>query len=675
MPQHSNRLANESSPYLLQHANNPINWYPWGEEAFAKAKEENKLMLISIGYSSCHWCHVMEREAFSNPEVSEFMNTHYVCVKVDREERPDVDQIYMNAIQIISRSGGWPLNCFALPDGRPVYGGTYYPVDAWLDTLKSLHFTWISEPKRVEQVADELMEGIAQTEIITSKALSESTYSETLFSLISNWQRHFDERYGGLKGAPKFAMPESLRFLFSYAWAYSDAHVLAHVENTLQKMALSGIYDHLGGGFFRYSVDEMWHVPHFEKMLYDNALMISLYSQVYKPFKRPMYKHVVYKTIEFMERELLSPQGGFYSAIDADSQGVEGYFYTFTKAEFDKILLDDAELGAMLFGVTASGNVNGRNALRVAATAKDASCVLRVDEESLGQRVEPIKQKLYDYRSTKVRPIIDDKQLASWNALAISGLVDAYMVFHEPHFLELALGTVRFIEEHLAFGNSSLYRVYCKEKKSVNAFLDDYAYLIDAYIKLYQATFDEVWLQKAHAYTQQVIKQFHCFKSGMFYYSNKETSDTIIRKMELVDGVLPSSGAVMAHNLLTLSVYFVNDDYYQMAKQMGANIINQVAHGGPYVYKWAHLLLNFELTPAQIIASGKEGKEKLNRIMASTHRPYVVPYLFTKGSTLPIATHGTNESSVSLCMAGTCRPSDNDVDKIIGILNKERLYK
>lgn len=675
MPQHTNRLANESSPYLLQHAHNPIDWYPWGDEAFAKAQEENKLMLISIGYSSCHWCHVMEREAFSNPEVAEFMNTHYVCVKVDREERPDVDQIYMNAVQIISRSGGWPLNCLTLPDGRPVFCGTYFPTNNWLDILKSLHFTWMSEPKRVEQVAQELMEGIAQTEIITTKTETDLLGSETLFSLIANWQRHFDERYGGLKGSPKFAMPESIRFLLQYAWTYSDQHILHHVQNTLQKIAISGIYDQLGDGFFRYSVDEMWHVPHFEKMLYDNALMLNLYSEGYKHFKSSMYKYLVYQTVEFMERELLSPQGGFYSAIDAESDGVEGLYYTFTKVETDRILGQDAELGAMLFGITASGNIEGRNAIRIASTVKDASCVFRMDEESIGQKVEPIKQKLLEFRSQRVRPAIDDKQLTSWNALAISGLIDAYWAFDDNRFLELALKVTNFIQTHLLKDDQQLFRVYCKGKTTIPGFLDDYAFLTEVFIKLYKATFDEVWLLKANALTEHVIKQFHCLQSGMFYYSDKQTTDTIIRKMELVDGVLPSSGAVMAHNLVELSVYFNNDEYAQLAAQMQQNIIEQVAHGGPYVYKWASLLLYSDLSPAQVIASGTWGEEKLKAILSATQRPHILPYLFTKDSKIPLREVSVGEEQISICSQGVCKPMYDNVEEVINSLNEERLYK
>lgn len=675
MSQPLNRLSKESSPYLLQHASNPVDWYPWGDEAFEKARQENKLMLISVGYSSCHWCHVMEREAFSNVQVAEFMNSHYVCVKVDREERPDVDQIYMNAVQIITRSGGWPLNCFAMPDGRPIYGGTYFPAEAWLDILKSLHFTWMSEPKRVDQVADELMQGILQTEIITKRSESKSSYTDTLLALIANWQKFFDDRYGGLRGAPKFPMPESLRFLMHYAWSYSNIDVSNHVAFTLRKISQGGIYDHLGGGFFRYSVDEMWHVPHFEKMLYDNAQMVSLYAHAYKYFNDDSFKDIVYQTVAFLKREMLSPEGGFYSAIDADSEGEEGRFYTFLKDEVNETLAEDAEMFSVLYGVSASGNLDGRNVLRSASTPKEAASVFGVDLKHAILKQTQLKQVMLKYRNSRVRPSTDDKQILSWNALAIKGLIDAYTTFKDETFLDLAIQTTGFIEKHLVNGNGSLSRVYCKGKVSVAAFLDDYAFLIDAYILLYQATYDERWMLKAKTYTDYVIAHFYCEKSGMFYYSNIKYGDTIVRKMELRDGVIPSSGAVMAHNLQTLSAYFLNDVYADMAQQMGANISGQVEHGGPYIYKWAGLLLNFELGPAQVLSSGDKGKSMLNRVLAATHRPNVLPYLKSVKSEIPISKFTTNDNMIKLCVGSTCRIPTNSEDQVISEINETRLYE
>ncbi len=674
MSQPLNRLAQESSPYLLQHASNPIDWYPWGDEAITKAKQENKLMLISIGYSSCHWCHVMEREAFTNKEVADFMNSHYVCVKVDREERPDIDQIYMNAIQIITRSGGWPLNCFTLPDGRPVYGGTYFPAEAWLDILKSLHFTWMSEPKRVLEVADELTDGISKTEIITTKSEPKSSYGNSLLTLVANWQKHFDERYGGLKGAPKFAMPESLKFLMHYGWSYADDEVLKYVDFSLGKMAKGGVYDHLGGGFFRYSVDEMWHVPHFEKMLYDNAQMLSLYANAYKLYQKEQYKDIVYQTVDFLEREMLSPEGGFFSAIDADSEGEEGRYYTFTKDEVDEVLGSDAELFSILYGVSASGNIDGRNALRIASTENEAACVIGADVDYVKQKLNEFNQTMLKYRDARIRPSTDDKQILAWNALAIRGLVDAYIAFADDKFINLALKSISFIESYLVKDHGTLNRIYCKGKASVDAFLDDYAFLIDAYIALYQSTFDEKWIAKAKLYTDFVIANFFCKESGMFYFTSSTHKDNIVRKMELTDRVIPSSGAVMAHNLSILSNYYLDEEYESMAKQMGANISNQVERGGPYIYKWASLLLNFELGSAQIVSSGDIGKEMLKQVLQVTSRPNTLAFNSLANSEIPLSKYEVELNKVKICIGNTCQLPSSSISEIAAKINEQRLH-
>ena len=497
-------------------------------------------MLISVGYSSCHWCHVMEKQAFSNPEVAEFMNNHYVCVKVDREERPDVDQIYMNAVQIITRSGGWPLNCFTLPDGRPVFGGTYFKPEAWLDILKSLHFTWMSEPKRVLDVADELTNGIANSEIIRGKVANKKFSPETLVNFVKGWSKYFDSRYGANKGAPKFPMPGSLQFLLDYAWAFNDDAVKDHVRLTLNKMANGGIYDHLGGGFFRYSVDEHWQVPHFEKMLYDNAQLISLYSNAYRHFGDENYRNIVYQTIDFLRREMRSPEGGFYSAIDADSEGEEGKFYTFSKADIDTILGPDAELFSVVFGVSASGNHLDKNVLRIAASINETACLLGLAIEEVVEKIKISKGKLFNARATRIRPITDDKLLVSWNAQTISSLVDAYLVFGDKRFLTDAITCVNFIDNELTAPDGSLYRVHCKGKPSISAFFDDYTFLIEAYINLYKASYNEEWLVKANDMLEFTKKKFFCDESGMFYYTSDEHDNIIVRKMELTDGVIPS---------------------------------------------------------------------------------------------------------------------------------------
>lgn len=667
-----NRLSSETSPYLLQHASNPVNWYPWGDEAFAKAKEENKLMLVSIGYSSCHWCHVMEKQAFSSSEVAEFMNNHYVCVKVDREERPDVDQIYMNAVQIITRSGGWPLNCFALPDGRPVFGGTYFQTEAWLDILKSLHFTWMSEPKRVLEVAEELTNGVSNTEIIREKVNINKFSSDTIINFVKGWSKYFDTRYGANKGAPKFPMPGSLQFLLDFAWAFNDDSVKEHVKLTLNKMANGGIYDHLGGGFFRYSVDDHWQVPHFEKMLYDNAQLVSLYSNAYRHFGDENYRSIVYQSIDFLRRELRSPDGGFFSAIDADSEGEEGKFYTFSKTEIDNILGPDAELFSIVYGMSASGNHIGKNVLRVAASINETACLLALSVDEVLERIKVCKTKLFNARATRIRPITDDKILVSWNALAITALVDAYLAFGDKRFLSDALTCVNFIENELMGTDGSLLRVHCKGKPSVSAFFDDYSFLIEAYLELYRATFNEEWVVKANKTLEFTKNKFFCDESGMFYYTSDEHDNIIVRKMELTDGVIPSSGAVMAENLMRLGVYYRNEGYLAMAYQMVSNLYSQFQKGGPYVYRWASSYLMHLLEPAELFASGDMAIETLKGILNKTNHPFIVPVQFIENSRLPIAKYAIEPNTIKVCLGKACQKPTDDLMEVIDTLEKAK---
>lgn len=670
-----NRLSSETSPYLLQHATNPVNWYPWGKEAFAKAEEENKLMLVSIGYSSCHWCHVMEKEAFSNSEVAEFMNNHFVCVKVDREERPDVDQIYMNAIQIITRSGGWPLNCFTLPNGKPVFGGTYFPTEAWLDILKSLHFTWMTEPKRVIEVAEELTQGISNSEIIKKKKDINEFSADYLKSYVDDWSKHFDTRYGANKGAPKFVMPGSLQFLLDYSWAFRSDREKDHVKFTLDKVSLSGLYDQLGGGFFRYSVDEQWHVPHFEKMLYDNAQLVSLYTNAYKHFGDESYRSIVYQTIDFLRREMRASNGGFYSAIDADSEGEEGKYYTFSKADIDNFLGTDSELFSIVYGVSASGNHMGKNVLRLASSINETACLLGLAPEEVVERIKISKAKLLNARLTRVRPVTDDKQILSWNALVISALANAYLVFGDKRYISDALITAQFIDEKLANEDGSLLRIHCKDKSSIPAFFDDYSFLIQAYIALYRATYNEDWLIKANSLVKYTLKNFFCNESGMFYFTSNSQDDIIVRKMELTDGVMPSSGAVMAKNLMELGTYFRDQSYVDMAQQMTANICAQIDRGGPYIYKWASIYLKHLVESAEVIAAGKSSNDSLRSIVGKSCHPLIIPYAYNPTSKLPMAKDSAvDDDSIKLCIKKTCmKPTTNPLE-IIESIEKERPY-
>ena len=611
----------------------------------------------------------MEKESFSNADVADYMNENFVCIKVDREERPDVDQIYMNAVQIITRSGGWPLNCFALPDGRPVFGGTYFRTQQWMDILQSLHSTWITDRERVVSVAEELTKELSGTQLVKVNENDKTISSDRLKAYVENWSKYFDLRHGANKGVPKFPMPGSINFLLDFSWLFNDNSTKQHVKTTLDRMWQGGIFDHLGGGFFRYSVDERWDVPHFEKMLYDNAQLINLYASAYKHFNDEKYRDVVYQSIDFLRREMRSPEGGFYSAIDADSEGEEGKFYTFSKRDIDNLLGNNAEVFSVAYSISASGNHLGKNVIRIAASDNETACLLGLEPNQVSEKLKEARAKLFNARATRVRPITDDKQLTSWNALTISALVKAYIVFGDKRYLIDALNTMQFIEENLIGGDGSLQRVYCKGKSSIPAFLDDYALLIEAYIALYKANFDEKWLLNAQKLTKSSIEKFFDKDMGMFYYSSSIHDNLIVKKMELTDGVIPSSNAVMAGNLMELAVYFSNQEYKKMANQMLLNICEQLQKGGPYVYRWAYNYLKSLVGPAELVSKGEKAIDSFNVIERKTYHPYLIPCISNNSSTIPMSNTVVEGGGFKLCQGKTCLAAINDVGVVMERLN------
>ena len=653
-----NSLVNEVSPYLLQHSYNPVKWYPWGDEAFEIAKRENKLLLISIGYSSCHWCHVMEHESFTDLEVAEMMNSKYVCIKVDREERPDIDQIYMNAVQIITRRGGWPLNCFALPDGKPVYGGTYFPKEQWKNILDSLNETWLRDPQRVIEVAEELEQGIANSEIVYSKAdIGSKSPNESLKENIDVIKGTLDYKYGGTKGAPKFPMPGFMKLMLEYSNHSKCSEINNFVRVTLERIAEGGIYDHVGGGFFRYSVDDKWHVPHFEKMLYDNAQLIELYSLAYRVNPNPLYKKVVDATVKFITKKLQSPLGGFYSALDADCNGQEGEYYTWKKEEVDKELGYDSEIFSAAFGITPVGNWENTNVLKRCSTNEQLESIFNIPAKEIEYRLNRSLEKLYDIRNRRVPPLVDDKIITSWNGLMISALVQAYISFGDRNYLDLALLANRYIED-THFVNGKLNRISCKGKVYTEPLLDDYANYIRALIMLYNATFDKSWIDKANQLLESTIINFYDDNSGMFFYT--PTSNRLIaRKMELMDGVLPSANAVMAFNLFLLAEINPNESYKKMALQMLANIEEITKNGGVFVYAWTELFLAQSLGVAHI---GKVGKNMGDLI--EIQKGVIHPYVIYK--------HIDDEkkSEIQICYGNSCLKPEKEIGAIVNQINQ-----
>jgi len=660
-----NRLIKETSPYLLQHANNPVDWYPWGDEAFKKAEKENKLLLISIGYSSCHWCHVMEKEAFSNPEVAEYMNSHYISIKVDREERPDIDQIYMNAVQIITRRGGWPLNCFALPNGKPVFGGTYFKTEDWLNVIKNLDSAWKSEPNRIIDVANELTQSIQGSEIISFKQEISEISNQLLDNYSNRLEKLFDNRNGGITGAPKFPMPGLFEFLLEYGFHSNNDSLNNFVHQTLTKIASGGIYDHIGGGFSRYTVDENWRIPHFEKMLYDNAQLITLYSKAYRANPDETYKKIVLESIDFLISEMRSEKGGFFSSFDADSEGKEGAFYTWTKNELESILGVDAELFSVTYGVSASGNFDGTNVLYKCASNENIKELFTLDCNTIERKLAAARIKLKEARNQRVKPALDDKVILSWNAMVIDALVEAYITFEDKSYLNYAFECINYIESN-HYSSGKLMRIYCKGKLSINALLDGYAYLIKAYLALYRVTINHSWIDKAKQLIDTAIVDFYSKESGMFYYASNMQNDLIARKMDLTDGVITSSNSVMAQNLKYIGELLSDEKYISMSNQMLANIANSLENGGPYVFGWARLLLFNQLPAVQLKVASEKSIEYIHSIQKKVIHPFIFPIVSNKISS-------DNTTIVHICIGKSCYPSSSESEYYIDLINTTRI--
>lgn len=566
-----NRLINETSPYLLQHAHNPVNWYPYGEEAFAEAHRSNRPLLISIGYSACHWCHVMEHESFSKTEIADVMNRLFVCVKVDREERPDVDLLYMNAIQLLHNSGGWPLNCFALPDGSPFWGGTYFRPAQWTELLIQISDLYHNSQDELKIQASRLMEGISGQNMVEAPSGPSGIDRAFLDETYEQLSLRFDDVNGGMTGAPKFPMPGVWQFVLDYYDLSRENEALGHVLKTLKAMASGGIYDQIGGGFARYSTDAHWKVPHFEKMLYDNAQLISLYANAYRISGHKELSDIIRQTFTFAERELTSPEGAFYAALDADSEGEEGRYYVWTRDEIMKILPEYGELLSEYWGIDQEGRwENGRNILLRPLTDEVFASRQHLSEEELKQLVRMASALMLKERGERVRPGLDDKILASWNSLMIKAYADAYRVTQHHPWLDAALKAARFTAREMIQEDGSLLRTWKNGNARIAGVLNDYAYLAEAYITLYQVCFDEEWLHAAKRLTDTVLRTFGDADSPFFWFSAEGagTGHEIMRVIETTDGVEPSGNAVMSKVLLYLGHYFSDNVYISRAESM-----------------------------------------------------------------------------------------------------------
>ena len=642
----ANRLACETSPYLLQHAHNPVDWYPWGPEALARAQTAQKPIIVSIGYAACHWCHVMERESFENEQVARVMNEHFVCIKVDREERPDVDQIYMDAVQAMGVQGGWPLNVMLTPEAKPFYGGTYFPPGTWVKLLENIAQAYAGEHRAELEGSAERFAQVLQTSELEKYGAADATpgagvSDEEFKLLIYNLSQRFDRERGGTNRAPKFPMPSIWRFLLRAYHISGSQPLLNQVNLTLHEMAWGGIYDQVGGGWARYSVDGEWLVPHFEKMLYDNGQLLSLYSEAFQVTRDPLYREVVFQTVNWVRRELTNPEGGFYSSLDADSEGEEGKFYVWTREELQEILGEEEPLAAAYYQCTGVGNwEHGRNILHRRQSDADFAAEHKLEPHILAKLIHGWQKTLLAARAHRVRPGLDDKVLTGWNALMLSGLLAAYRAFGEQEFLDLALRNAEFLQANLRTG-PRLYRTWKNGRATINGFLEDYALVIEAYVSLYEATFAESWLREAEALMSYVLANFFDPAEQQFFYTDASAEPLIARKKELFDNVIPGSNSVMAHNLLRLGRHLENTDYQALAATILGQVQALAAQEPQHLTNWASLYAALLRPGAEVAIAGPQAEEfraELSRyflpndVLAGTPTTSALPLLQGRGT-------------------------------------------
>ena len=676
-----NRLLHESSPYLLQHAHNPVDWYPWGEEAWEKARKENKLVLVSIGYSSCHWCHVMERQSFEQEAVGKLMNEHFVCIKVDREERPDVDQVYMSAVQLMTGGGGWPLNCFTLPDGRPIYGGTYFPRPQWEDLLVRLHHFYLTDPERARTYADELMNGLRQMEQFATKAGHPEFSMTTIDEMMVNWKRRFDPREGGPDRAPKFPLPNNYSFLLRYLSCAHDPETEAQVHLTLGKMAMGGIYDQIGGGFSRYSVDAEWKVPHFEKMLYDNAQLVTLYAEAHRRSPNPLYETVIRESLAFIERELSDPNGGGYAAVDADSEGEEGRFYTWEPEELRTVIgrlqfdlppgIDPVTLLFDYYRVGAEGHWEfDRNILLRKEHDDSFAARHQLSQETLLAFLRTAKAGLLHSREKRERPGLDKKILLSWNALLLEAWCEAYRALGDPAFLENAIRLGERLRSH-ALADGRLPHLLENGQKPANpGFLDDYAFFAQGMISLYGVTFDEAWLWSGRNAVAYALEHFSDPESPLLWYTSDLDPPLVTRKKEVHDNVIPASNSCMARVLFTLGRYFGEEAWMLRARQMLFQVTGEMPRYGSGFSNWAILLLEQLFPSRELVLAGEPEPSALDHLRSAWHPHLLLAWARTGQERLPLlqGRYLPAKTLYYVCENGSCHlPKDNWADALAEI--------
>lgn len=682
MAKHTNKLAQETSPYLLQHAHNPVNWFPWGDEAINKAKQEDKPLLVSIGYAACHWCHVMEKESFEDEETAAIMNAHFINIKIDREERPDLDHIYMDAIQAMTGSGGWPLNVFLTPDGRPFYGGTYFPSrtihnrPGWKDVLTGVANAWAEKRSDIDAQATNLTGYIQQSNTFGQQAVDGNINVSAIFSkekadeMFTSIMSTADKQEGGFGNAPKFPQTFTIGFLLRYYHLTENEQALQQACLSLDKMVQGGLYDHLGGGFARYSTDKEWLVPHFEKMLYDNALLVMALCDAWQVTQKPLYKQAVEQTLAFVERELYAPGKGFYSALDADSEGVEGKFYVWSKAEIEQVLPGDADLFCAFYDVTENGNWEHTNILNIRKPLEAFALEKNIPEQTLQDMLQKSREKFLQHRNKRIRPLLDDKILLGWNALMNSAYSKAYSTFGNSQYEKVASENMDFIWSRFTRDGLNFFHTYKKEIARYPAFLDDYAYLIQALIHLQEISGNADYLYKAKSLIEWVIDRFSEDETGFFFYTNKEQQDVIVRKKEVYDGAIPSGNAIMAFNLQYIGVVFDITRWKDRAIKMCAGL-QQAVHRYPGSFGvWATMILSMVGGIAEIAIIGKD-VESVRRELLGHFIPFrVLQSAPVANNELPLLANkpSSSDTQIYLCKNYQCSAPVDKMSDLIRLL-------
>ncbi len=622
-----NLLINETSPYLLQHAHNPVEWHAWGEDALAKARDEDKPILVSIGYSACHWCHVMERESFENEDIARLMNDAFVNIKVDREERPDLDSIYMGAVQAMTGRGGWPLNVFLTPDGKPFFGGTYFPPDdrhgiaGWPKVLQAVARAYQADRSKVEEMAQQLTERLRHAG--AAQAGLEPLTTEILNQAFAQLRSQFDWQLGGLAGAPKFPQPMSWEFALRHHHRTGDPDALRMVELTLHRMALGGIYDHLGGGFARYSTDQFWLTPHFEKMLYDNALLASLYLHAHQATGNPLYKRIVEETLDYLLRDMTAPEGGFFSAQDADSEGVEGKFYVWTPQEIAEILgPGDAPLFNAYYGVTQAGNFEGSNILNVPREAGTVAAELGISREALEAAVQRGRAVLLDARYERIPPALDDKVLTEWNGLALRAMAEAAVALERPDYRQAAERNAAFLLATLR-QDGRLLRSHRAGRSQLKGYLADYAALIDGLMALHTATFELRWMNEARSLADEMIRLFWDSGQSVFFDTGTDHDPLPVRPRDIFDNALPSGNALAADVLLRLAALTGETDYAKPAVASLRGVREYLSRAPAGFGHWLGALDFYLSTPKEVVIAAAEGAPGTADLLRALHGRYL----------------------------------------------------